>query len=312
MATKILALGDSWFHYPAHISDAGDFPVADGVGSIIYFLFKKFNVPIYFDETSASEMYDGATHNVKSIDDDLGCCGEELLVMTKNGANTWLALLRKRVKIYSFNTDKFIILLSGGGNDVADTYLAQFLKEDHIAHPTENPLDLIDEEKLNTQINVHLKGAFQKIFDFICVENPDKEFHFIVHGYSYPPVNGRGVLHADNNILHNIFDALFNKLYPGPWLYPTFVHKKIIDPDNLVATRPRAEAIINDFIDRFNEMLLNLTTNYTNGTVHYVDLRTIPNGKNQDDQWCNELHFNRENYIKAAERFSEVINAIQG
>src|SRR5437868_5712211 len=128
METKVLALGESWFHYAARLGRDGEVITNEphGVGGIIYHLTTMYGLTIYYDETTTGDIYDAQAHTVKSVDDALGCCGEEILVMTHGGGNSWLDLLVQRIGRYAAANNKFIILLSAGGNDIVDRYLINY------------------------------------------------------------------------------------------------------------------------------------------------------------------------------------------
>ena len=303
MSTKILALGDSWFHYPSGFTNTGgeNAAEADKVGNIIYrLLYNHPNVKnyLYYDETTTSEFFDGATHSVVSKDDAMGCCGEELLRMVRKTGllqKSWLDLLKERITSYEGTTDTFIILLSGGGNDIAGHNLDKFIQ-----HGTA----LTDTFK-NFVVN-DIKQAYQKIFDEICRENDEKKFHFILHGYAYAPVNGKGVFQNETNLGQDVLHLLS----PGPWLSPTFQRNYMLHPSFPPADRAVCQNIMWNFIDIFNDMIASLAETNGNRNVHYVDLRPLTTQANPDTGWCNEIHFNNATFPLAANKFYDVIHQI--
>lgn len=296
MSTKVLALGDSWFHYPRGLDRDGNpiflFKIRRwlgligdrGVGNIVYYLVNRNKLPLFFTETSVGQLWDAARSPTDSDDDVLGQCGEELRVMVtgtnRRGEqkhppeNTWLACLKRRIEKQYKDDDKFIILLSGGGNDIADKNLPDFLT-DSGTH--------INEVEISKAIEL-LKGDYQAIFNTLSAI-PGKKFEFILHGYAYPPVNGRGVITA----FDKSSNALLQRLSPGPWLKPYFEKKGVLD-------RKEQENIIGNFIDRFNNMLKSLVAS----NVHYVDLLTVTDKVERNRGWCNELHFDHQSYVAAA------------
>ncbi|MFI5150197.1 MAG: hypothetical protein ACHQRM_10735 [Bacteroidia bacterium] len=303
MSVKILALGDSWFHYPNGLNIDGQF-VGDtnGVGNILNHLVEMYKLPLYYREETLDEMFDSLGELVVSQDDALGKCGEELMVMVygyhrnnpgkKIIQRTWLDLLIDRIDRYKEESDTFIILLSGGGNDIADKNLFDFLNN------VNDPSGPVKEQAIEKAIEVDIKAAYNCMIARVCQQYPELNFHFIVQGYSWPPVNGRGLYDLDKTLLQK----LLHDRSPGPWLSPAFNAMQI--------PRPLAEQIIGDFIDRFNEMLISLNCESGNGFIHYVDLRDITNRLNREQGWCNELHFNRNSFLVAAARIYEVISPL--
>ena len=316
MATKVLALGDSWFHYPRGLDKDGN-PlfffklrrwlglIGDkGNGNIIYYLVYRNKLKLRFTETTADQLWDATRSPTVSQDDVLGQCGEELMVMVhgykrstptviENGheGGTWLDTLVQRVRDYASTNNSFIILLSGGGNDIADQNLSDFLNN---AGNPDGPVNQVAFDKAIDQ----LKGAYQTIFERLTIRFPEKKFHFVLHGYGYPPVNGRGVFTA----LENSPIKFLQRLSPGPWLKSYFVQKGITDRD-------MQEQIIGSFIDKFNDMLQSLTAP-ANTTLHYVDLRPVTDKTDRNPGWCNELHFDHVSYVKGADHIYKIIQPL--
>ncbi len=315
MNTKILALGDSWFHYPQGLDKDGE-PVGfwnkiggffgfrkKAVGNVIKYLVSKHKVPVFYREKTITQIFDATANPLASLDDTFGRCGEELMVMvfgykrkypsSRVHPRTWLDLLVERIANYSNDHEKFIILLSAGGNDMVDDNLVDFLS------PAPDPVNPINVPAISEAINFKLKEAYLEIFERICTNFPTKKFHFLFHGYGYPPVNGRGVFTA----LENSSLEFLHGMSPGPWLSPALI-------DMQKYQRPLAEKIIGDFIDMFNEMLANLKSNQPNGSLHYIDLRGITDKINRDEGWCNEIHFDHSSYQKASKLFFDVIKTL--
>jgi hypothetical protein len=305
MPAKILALGDSWFHYPNKINRDG-VPVLNksGVGNILYYLHENYNLPFDYYEREINEIVDALSGKlIDPVGDTFGRCGEELLLMVYGFSRhapgnkvydiTWLDMLVDRIEKYKSDTDTFLILLSGGGNDIVNTNLRDFLN--NIGSP-----DPVNQNAINNAINNDLKGAYAILMARICNQFPDKTFHFIVHGYACPIVSGRGLF----GILQGFWEQWLHKMPVGPWLQPFFEEKHI--------RRPQSDAIIGDFINRFNTMLSQLTcvSMKNNGTLHYIDMRSVPDPANEDASWCNELHLDRNYFIKAADAYNQVIASL--
>jgi hypothetical protein len=314
MTTKILALGDSWFHYPKGLDKNGNVVIFPnlvnkskgvGVGNIPFYLKWKYAVDLNYHETTLSEMWDAAKDKDYSKDDDLGECGEELLIMV-NGISRrnpnvvvtqipWLVRLKDRIKYYddNFSLDQAIILISAGGNDMVDKNLPAFLD-------FENGAPVLKDADFNDAV-VDLKNALLKIFDDTATAFPHIRFHFVFHGYDYPPVNGRGLISQGTLI----GSTPLQKLLPGPWLTPAFA--TLYNKAGLPMNRAACENIIDTMIDRFNIMLGTL---HNGADRHYVDLRNTADRTNRDACWCNELHYDRDRFIAATEKYNAVIKSI--
>lgn len=315
MKVKILALGDSWFHYPYGLDRDGNILgplywikrklglVKDmGNGNLIKYLVSVNKLPLDYRETTVSQFAAMKFPIDHSLDDVLGQCGEELMVMVYGHSRskpneimkgkTWLEVLEQRVKKEASNYDRFVILLSAGGNDIVDKNLRDFLKDANTYNPP------VDQDAFNTAIG-QLKAAYQEIFNRISVAAGEKEVHFILHGYAYPPVNGRGVF---INLEKSPIKVL-HKLSPGPWLQPYFIQ-------NNINNRPQQEEIIGGFMDQFNAMLQSLHPAQATVFLHYVDLRGITDKINRDPGWCNELHFDHDSFLTAASKMFEEIDPL--
>jgi|GEM_PF-2268399 hypothetical protein len=307
MPAKLLALGDSWFHYPNALSRDG-LPVdaSAGVGNILHHLIPMCPASVNFQEKETTEIFDSITGNIIPPNDDaFGRCGEELMLMVYGYSRkdpgttvyhtTWLDMLVDRINKYKDQFDTFLILLSAGGNDIADKNLPDFLNPYGNADP-------VKQDAINNAISVDLKGAYTILMTRICNQFPNNTFHFLTHGYACPPVDGRGLFDLDKNF----FDKWLHKMTPGPWLKPYFE-----DP-SVKIFRPQSDAIIGDFINRFNVMMSQLTCSSikNNGTIHYIDLRGVPDPANIEGSWCNELHLDRNYFIKAATSYNNVISSL--
>lgn len=312
MTTKILSLGDSWFHYPKGLDRDGNivfFPAQQersakgvGVGNIPYYLVNKFAVNLLYKETSLSEAFDSVTNNISSDDDNFGVCGEELMVMVYGYRRqdpttiidkiTWLELLIDRISDYDKKQglDRVILLLSGGGNDMVDKNLPDFLQ-------LVDGVGSLNEPFFQKEL-IKLKTAWETLFATLHDKFPHIEFHFLIHGYDYPPVNGRGVVTDEASPISRL---LYQRMLPHAWI------SRYLPAFNL--TNQQGEAIVATMIDEYNEMLptLNIPNNCH---LHYIDLRGIANTPNKNACWANELHLDREHFILAAKRFYEVIKGI--
>jgi V8-like Glu-specific endopeptidase len=172
-----------------------------------------------------------------------------------------------------------VVLLSGGGNDIAGIELLAYLNH------KSSGLESIRQSYTKFAINEYFSKAFHKIIQSIWAV--DNTIHIIVHGYGYPVPDGRGVI----NFLG--FSFL------GPWLRPSLCAKGYFD-------RREQEHIIRELIDMFNEMLENLVLWDHQKRIHYINLRPIINR----DDWENELHLRNSAYKRVSNEFNAVIHSI--
>lgn len=116
----------------------------------------------------------------------------------------------------------------------------------------------------------------------------------LVHGYSGPVPDGRGVLGG----------AWF---LPGPWIAPGFRDKGFPDSE-----LQRRVIIVGQLMDRFNEMLIEIAALPEFAHVRYVDLRgTLPTAANIYRQfWANELHPKERGFAEITRRFAEVLQGL--
>ena len=160
------------------------------------------------------------------------------------------------------------ILLSGGGNDIAGDEFAILLN--HAA----SGLPPLNEDVVRGVIDVRAKNAYAFLIgglEEISRRLLDRPIPVLVHGYDYAVPDGRGFLGG--------FAFL-----PGPWLRPGFHRKGHGDED---ANR----VVVAALIDRFNEMLRQVSGATGFEHVRYVDLRgTLQSAAGYKRDWDNELH----------------------
>lgn len=188
-------------------------------------------------------------------------------------------------KLIRRNTVPRAILLSGGGNDVAGAEFAILLN--HAASSSAGLNDAILAGVIDERIQmafIHIIGAVTRI----CEQRLGRPLPIVVHGYDYPVPDGRGFWGG----------AL---VLPGPWLEPGFRAKGYLD----MKERKRIMRIL---IDRFNEMLKRLAAMPTLPQVRYVDLRgTLSSGEDYKEWWANELHPNKQGFLRVTERIAAAI-----
>ena len=170
-----------------------------------------------------------------------------------------------------------IVLLSGGGNDIAGEELLSFLN-----HKTSG-LQALRQDYTNFM----LKDYFLRVFQHISHEiwKKDANIHIILHGYGYPIPDGRAVV------------RILGFSFVGPWLRPALVAKGY-------EQRSQQKQIMRKLIDDFNSMLKQFAR--TDSRLHYIDLRSLIS----DSDWSNELHLKNSGYRRVAGAFDQVIRPL--
>jgi hypothetical protein len=170
-----------------------------------------------------------------------------------------------------------IVLLSGGGNDIAGDELLSFLN-----HKTSG-LSALRQDYTDFM----LKDYFLRIFQHISHEiwKKDANIHIILHGYGYPIPDGRAVV------------RVLGFSFVGPWLRPALVAKGY-------EQRAEQQQITHKLIDDFNFMLEQFAA--SDSRLHYLDLRSLIS----DSDWANELHLKNSAYRRVAGEFERVIRSL--
>jgi len=246
-ARKIVAEGDSWFDYPFELD------VLDN-------LKRDWDYKIY----RVAEAGDTLENMAWGTD-----IRRNFSRRTPEIVETLDAVLR-----HSPN----VVLLSGGGNDIAGEELEGFLNH------KDSGLPVICNQCVDHAFNSIFKNAYlyiaQKIWDI------DASIHIIAHGYGYAVPDGRAV-----------FNFPGDYRFIGPWLRPAFAKKNITDP-------VEAETIMRQLIDVFNEMLDQLDSE--NQNFHYVNLRPVIDRSD----WVNELHLSSDGYKRVAKKIHQLITTL--
>ena len=183
-----------------------------------------------------------------------------------------------------------VILLSGGGNDIAGQEFSVFLnhKSSGLTPLNSRVVGGVLEDRLSFAV-ISLIGAVTKL----SKEYFGREVPVLLHGYDYPVPDGRGYLGG--------FWIL-----PGPWLEPGFRQKGYMD----LAQRCQ---IMVDFMDRFNALLAGIAQSPGVEHVTYLNLRetlsTDLTGPNKYTKWWgNELHPTERGFKAVASLFNEAIS----
>lgn len=180
------------------------------------------------------------------------------------------------------------VLLSGGGNDIAGPEFFSFLnnKDANLRNPDAMVVaGVVTETFLNAYRDL-VKAIFARA-DTLQIN----DLHIFIHGYDYPWPDGRGF-------------TMFNLV--GPWFDESFNKKNFPynNHDDLLERRK----IVHDFIEKFNDMLVTLASEYPR--VHYVNLR----GTLDEDiaLWANELHPTTQGFSMLADKLNLALHqAIQ-
>jgi hypothetical protein len=247
-AGTLVAEGDSWFDYPFH--------------------------------DVLSRLEDLYAYDVEAVS-HRGDCVEEMAY----GGGQLVDFTRRIAKVVRGGITPKAILLSGGGNDIAGDEFAILLN--HAASGIRG----LNESVLAGVIDQRLFDGYTTILaavDTICLDLVKRKVPIIVHGYSYPVADGRGVLGG------------FGPL-PGPWLETGFRSK------GYTVAADRA-AVMKQLIDRFNAMLKRLCKVPAFAHVTHVDLRaTLSSQSDYKQWWANELHPTKKGFDAVAAKFAAAI-----
>jgi hypothetical protein len=241
----LIAKGDSWFNY--------------GTSDILHVLGR--NYPYSVDPIAATGMRLVQFANDGQQLDDLKA---EIAYQVKSG-----------------NTPK-AILLSGGGNDIADNF------EGFLYH-RESALQGWNQQLVGGFINLTIKSAYAKIvaeLDALCRSDKvlGRSVPILVHGYAHPVPDGRGIF--------------------GNWLMDGFVRQGYED----LAERT---ALAGNFIDQLNTMLSNLKRDSGIDCVTYVNLRpALSSGADYETYWRNELHPTKFGFEEVTKRIAAALSSL--
>ncbi|MCH7497888.1 MAG: trypsin-like peptidase domain-containing protein [Candidatus Marinimicrobia bacterium] len=171
-----------------------------------------------------------------------------------------------------------IVLLSGGGNDIAGPEFLSLLnhKQSGQQQPLRQPFtDFV--------LKTYFLKAYEKIIDSIW--KIDRKIEIITHGYGYGLPNGLGAI------------RILGHAFVGPWLRPALSAKGYF-------LKQERRAIVREVMDGFNEMLAALAAG--DNRIHYIDLR----GEIKESEWENELHLSNSGYRRMARKFDAKIRSI--
>ena len=200
------------------------------------------------------------------------------------------SLWRLLVKLARDKRVPKVILLSGGGNDIAGEEFAMVLNHKLSGLPALNNkvVEGLFDERLRFAI-VTLANAVTRFTEAAF----NKRIPMVIHGYDYPVPDGRGYLGGFS-------------LLPGPWLEPGF---RLKGYDRL----PERVQIMTDIMDRFNAMLKTVANGPGLEHLHYCDLRgTLSNAlpKAYKKWWNDELHPTEKGFELIAGRIDAAIASL--
>lgn len=164
-----------------------------------------------------------------------------------------------------------VLLVSGGGNDVAGPELQSLLNHHSLGLPA------LREEHLEYLVETTFRKTFQFIIDQVAAVRP--ETRIFAHGYGNAPPTGEGI------------GGWFVD-FIGPWLKPAFVAKNI-------TAYAEQKQIVETLIGRLNDLLADLDAKNPNFT--HIDVRPLIGS----DDWVNELHVNAAAYRRVANAFHD-------
>ena len=184
----------------------------------------------------------------------------------------WLSNIYREQEYIRALRDKqpSVFLFSGGGNDFAGKNRMATMV--HSYQEGRSPKDYLNEE--SNLFFDDIKSLYSKIFETLTSEFPSLKIIF--HGYDYA-------------VPHN-----------GIWLGKPLSSRGIENHD-------LQKDIVKVFMDKFNDLQIELASNYEN--VHHIDLRgTVI----ETNGWHDELHPNNHYFEKISEKFeSGILNALE-
>jgi hypothetical protein len=247
----IVAEGDSWFNYI--------------IGKdVVWWLRRRFGYEVH------EIAYPGATLNHMAYGPDSAVIGDLDSTNVTQLAETLFTIESRTPRI---------IMISGGGNDIAGPAFVQLLK--HAESPASGA---------NLKVIEGLLDSYEEAFEVILsaiegvLDRLQLRCEVILHGYDLPFPNGKGAGLGPLNLV-------------GPWFDESFSTRGYPDDD-----LARRRDILNLVFTMFNERLIAVASRRER--VHFLDLRST---LTQESQWANELHPTNHGFKLIAERFDALI-----
>lgn len=173
-----------------------------------------------------------------------------------------------------------VLLLSGGGNDVAGEAFASYLNH------ADSGLPVLRERAVEGAMS-YFRRLLEILLERVSREAPGARV--FAHGYGYPIPDGRGVGRV----------PVVGWTFFGPWLRPALVSRNV---------PPAAHrGLVRGLIDRFNAVLSEVAS-ASGGLFHHVDLRD----EVTEADWVNELHLSSRAYARVATRIARCVSAALG
>lgn len=248
---------------------------------------------------AGDSWFDYPFHDVlKLLDDEYGYniessshAGDPMEAMAYNQGGQLDKLARCFEKVAAQGAVPKAVLLSGGGDDIAGDEFGMLLNN------ANSKIAGWNDEVVDGVISKRIAAAYRTMLDAITglsQHYAGKTLPILIHGYDYAVPDGRGFLGGW-------------WILPGPWLQPGFTEKQFAD-------LTQNTRMVQDVIDRFNDMLEALVSESAYSHVHYIDLRqTLSNsltGNAYKTWWVNELHPEKQGFEAVTARFAAVLNGL--
>ena len=237
----LLAEGDSWFDYPWILGTRGS--VIDHLQQL--YAEKGLNVPIL---------------NMAHHGDDV----RQILGLSQRQE------IEKRLSDPKIHYDA--LLFSGGGNDLVGDQFCLWLRPFTTGA---TPTSLIDLGRFDAILQF-VEAGYRDLVEIRNRLSPTTKI--FVHGYDYPPPNGKGVCGV------------------GPWLRPSLTYRGIVD-------KALQQDVMKEILQRFRAVLKQVEATSTD--LFYVETQ----GTLQPQEWHNEIHPDRKGFTKVARQFQAALAA---
>lgn len=248
----VVAEGDSWFNYI--------------IGKdVVWWLRRRFGYEIH------EAAYPGATLNQMAYGPDRVEVGDLDVRSITQLAETLFLIENHRPRI---------VMLSGGGNDIAGVEFIQLLK--HAEASTSGA---------NLKVVEGLLDSYEEAYQVMLTAIEEKldslrlSCHIILHGYDFPFPKGKGVGLAPVNFV-------------GPWFHESFSERGY-----LLDEIHRRRSILNQILTMFNDRLAAIAAQRS-PRVRFLNLL---NTLTEEDHWANELHPTNAGFKMIAEKFDAMI-----
>jgi hypothetical protein len=256
----IVAEGDSWFDYPIK-------------GDLLDALRKEHGYTIY-ELSKAGAMIEDMVY---------GADREFLGSVTPQIVNLVQAIRRRRPSV---------VLISGGGNDIAGDELAALINRKAPGVP------VLRAGAVDALINEVFTRCYRVFIDTVLRAAEEAGIRNLVvvgHNYDFVTADGRG---------YSITGWIPGFSYVGPWLRPAFARKGY--------SQQEADKAIGDMMLRFTDTLRRLEQEYSSSGVRrfvMVDLQGTLNPLSRDD-WDNEMHPTWSGFCRLAQKVHSRIQQI--